>query len=145
MRGFARGLNYSSQVTSRAAADLTMVVPTYNEKDRLAELVSRLFDAASAAGLALELVVVDDNSPDGTGQLADELATKHRVTVIHRAGKLGLGTAVVEPVRKLHEACRPSPHDQLEADLEAARLDADVPGNLPANQEEAGGCVANRR
>jgi len=73
-----------------------MVVPTYNEKDRLAELVSRLFDAASTTGLALELVVVDDNSPDGTGQLADELATKHRVTVIHRAGKLGLGTAVVE-------------------------------------------------
>ena len=96
MRGFARGLNYSSQVTSRAAADLTMVVPTYNEKDRLAELVSRLFESATAAGLALELVVVDDNSPDGTGQLADELAKTRRVTVIHRAGKLGLGTAVVE-------------------------------------------------
>jgi len=78
------------------AADLTMVVPTYNEKDRLAELVSRLFESAATANLGLELVVVDDNSPDGTGQLADELATKHRITVIHRAGKLGLGTAVVE-------------------------------------------------
>ena len=73
-----------------------MVVPTYNEKDRLAELVSRLFESASGSGLALELVVVDDNSPDGTGQLADELAKTHRLTVIHRAGKLGLGTAVVE-------------------------------------------------
>ena len=73
-----------------------MVVPTYNEKDRLAELVSRLFESAGQAGLALELVVVDDNSPDGTGPLADELAKSHRMKVIHRAGKLGLGTAVVE-------------------------------------------------
>jgi dolichol-phosphate mannosyltransferase len=83
-------------VTSAAPADLTMVVPTYNEKDRLAELVSRLFDAASANGIALELVVVDDNSPDGTGRLADELAASRRMKVVHRAGKLGLGTAVVE-------------------------------------------------
>jgi dolichol-phosphate mannosyltransferase len=76
-------------------ADLTMVIPTYNEKDRLAELVGRLFDAAGDAGMALELVVVDDNSPDGTGRIADELARTRRMHVIHRAGKLGLGTAVV--------------------------------------------------
>ena len=73
-----------------------MVVPTYNERDRLAELVSRLFEAANVSGVALELVIVDDNSPDGTGPLADELARSHRMRVIHRAGKLGLGTAVVE-------------------------------------------------
>jgi dolichol-phosphate mannosyltransferase len=83
-------------VTFPAAADLTMVVPTYNERDRLAELVSRLFEAANASGVALELVIVDDNSPDGTGPLADELARSHRMKVLHRAGKLGLGTAVVE-------------------------------------------------
>src|SRR5512140_530327 len=76
-------------------ADLTMVVPTYNERDRLAELVTRLFDAARDAQMVLELVVVDDNSPDGTGQIADELARTRRMQVIHRAGKLGLGTAVV--------------------------------------------------
>lgn len=73
-----------------------MVVPTYNERDRLAELVRALFAAAESNGLSLELVVVDDNSPDGTGQLADTLAETHRMRVIHRAGKLGLGTAVVE-------------------------------------------------
>ncbi len=76
-----------------------MVVPTYNERDRLAELVTAVFAAADARGLALELVVVDDNSPDGTGQLADELATRFRMQVVHRAGKLGLGTAVVEGFR----------------------------------------------
>jgi len=72
-----------------------MVVPTYNEHDRLSDLVDALFGACEAAGLALELVVVDDNSPDGTGVLADELARGRRMQVIHRAGKLGLGTAVV--------------------------------------------------
>ena len=79
-----------------APADLTMVVPTYNERDRLAELVAKLFEAAARSAIALELVIVDDNSPDGTGQVADDLARTHRMTVIHRAGKLGLGTAVVE-------------------------------------------------
>jgi dolichol-phosphate mannosyltransferase len=68
-----------------------MVVPTYNERDRLAELVAAVFAAADAHHLALEMVIVDDNSPDGTGALADELATRYRLKVVHRAGKLGLG------------------------------------------------------
>lgn len=72
-----------------------MVVPTYNERDRLGELVTTLFRVSAEAGLELELVVVDDNSPDGTGALADELARTRRMRVVHRAGKLGLGTAVV--------------------------------------------------
>ena len=76
-------------------ADLTMVVPTYNERDRLAELTTALFDACGRQGVELELVIVDDNSPDGTGAIADDLARTRRVRVIHRAGKLGLGTAVV--------------------------------------------------
>jgi dolichol-phosphate mannosyltransferase len=72
-----------------------MVVPTYNERDRLGELVRAIFTSCDAAGIVLELVVVDDNSPDGTGALADELAATRRMRVIHRSGKLGLGTAVV--------------------------------------------------
>jgi dolichol-phosphate mannosyltransferase len=72
-----------------------MVVPTFNERDRIVELTEALFDACSAHGVQLELVIVDDNSPDGTGVLADDLARKHNVRVIHRSGKLGLGTAVV--------------------------------------------------
>jgi dolichol-phosphate mannosyltransferase len=78
-----------------AAPDLTMIVPTYNERDRLRELTRALFEAAASAHVALELVIVDDNSPDGTGAIADELADTYRIKVIHRAGKLGLGTAVV--------------------------------------------------
>jgi dolichol-phosphate mannosyltransferase len=86
---------YSFRVTLPSAAAVTIVVPTYNERERIAELVARLFEATEKAGVSLELIVVDDNSPDGTGQVADDLARTHRMRVIHRSGKLGLGTAVV--------------------------------------------------
>jgi dolichol-phosphate mannosyltransferase len=75
---------------------LSLVAPTYNERDRLADLVHAVFDAYAAAHIRGELVIVDDNSPDGTGQLADELATRYPIRVLHRAGKLGLGTAVID-------------------------------------------------
>ena len=81
-------------MTPPAPADLTVVIPTYNESDRLGELVTKLFEATSASGVSLELVVVDDNSPDGTGKLADDLAAQNpRVHVLHRPGKQGLGRA----------------------------------------------------
>jgi dolichol-phosphate mannosyltransferase len=71
---------------------LTVIVPTFNEAENLPHLVSALFN------LPLEdvcLLVVDDNSPDGTGQLADQLASeqKGRMGVIHRPQKMGLGPA----------------------------------------------------
>lgn len=74
--------------------DLAIVIPTYNEAENLPRLVSALF-ALPLAGLSL--LVVDDHSPDGTGQLAEELARVHpgRMSVLHRSGKLGLGTAYI--------------------------------------------------
>jgi len=75
---------------------ISLVVPTYNERDRLGELVRAIFDAYASAGITGELVIVDDNSPDGTGALADELASLHSIRVVHRGGKLGLGTAVID-------------------------------------------------
>jgi dolichol-phosphate mannosyltransferase len=77
-------------------ADFTIVIPTYNERDRIGVLLERVFDACDRDGLALEVIIVDDNSADGTGALADAWACHRRVRVIHRAGKLGLGTAVLE-------------------------------------------------
>lgn len=74
--------------------DLSIVVPTYNERERIEELVRELFRVCDGR-LALEVVIVDDNSPDGTGALADGLAETHRVRVVHRPGKMGLGGAVV--------------------------------------------------
>jgi dolichol-phosphate mannosyltransferase len=78
------------------APTLALVVPTYNERDRLPELVRSIFDVYRTAAIDGELVIVDDNSPDGTGRLADELALRYPIRVIHRAGKLGLGTAVID-------------------------------------------------
>jgi len=81
------------------APALALVVPTYNERDRLPELVRAIFDAYESGGIDGELVIVDDNSPDGTGAVADDLAKNFPICVLHRAGKLGLGTAVVEGFR----------------------------------------------
>ena len=72
-----------------------MVLPTYNERDRIGELVEAAFASCEERGIRLELVIVDDHSPDGTGEIADALAATRRMQVIHRSGKLGLGTAVV--------------------------------------------------
>jgi dolichol-phosphate mannosyltransferase len=70
-----------------------VVTPTYNEKDNL----HRFVDAVRGALPDADLLVVDDNSPDGTGQLADAIAAKDpHVRVMHRAGKLGLGTAYIQ-------------------------------------------------
>ena len=63
-----------------------------------------ILSAFDAEGVEGELVVVDDNSPDGTGRIADELAGSLPIRVIHRAGKLGLGTAVVEGFSAAHGA-----------------------------------------
>ncbi len=78
------------------ACELSIVVPTYNERDRLEHLVDEACAVFRSHGVAAELVIVDDNSPDGTGALADGLAGRYPVRVVHRAGKLGLGTAVME-------------------------------------------------
>src|SRR5437867_1594596 len=69
-----------------------VVIPTYNEAANLAHLVPHIL----AQDPRLDILIVDDNSPDGTGQLAEALRQKEpRLSVIHREGKLGLGTAYI--------------------------------------------------
>jgi dolichol-phosphate mannosyltransferase len=68
------------------------IIPTYNEAENLAPLIGALLDLTPA----IDVLVVDDNSPDGTGRIADRLAgADPRVRVLHRAGKQGLGRAYV--------------------------------------------------
>ena len=70
-----------------------IVVPTYNERDNVRDIAARLLAALPVA----DVLFVDDNSPDGTGAIIDEMAAANpRVHVMHRAGKLGLGTAYIE-------------------------------------------------
>jgi dolichol-phosphate mannosyltransferase len=78
---------------------ITIVTPTYNEAENLPKLVSALFSLP----LDLNVLIVDDNSPDGTGKIADELAQKFpgRVDVLHRPGKMGLRSAYLNGFQKI--------------------------------------------
>ena len=68
----------------------TVIIPTYNERENIEQLVGDILEL----GRNSQVIIVDDNSPDGTGQLADQLAARYAtVRVLHRPGKLGLGTA----------------------------------------------------
>jgi dolichol-phosphate mannosyltransferase len=107
--------------------DVVVVVPTYNEKDNLPALAQGIL-----AHPGFRLLVVDDGSPDGTGELADELARTHpgRVGVLHRQGPRGLGRSYVDGLR---EALASG------ADL-IFQMDADLshnPEHLPAMAEAA--------
>jgi dolichol-phosphate mannosyltransferase len=74
-------------------ARLLVIVPTLNERDNLPELAAAIL----AQPVGAELLVVDDNSPDGTGAVADELAAREpRIHVHHRPARLGIGSAYVE-------------------------------------------------
>ncbi|HZD10054.1 MAG TPA: polyprenol monophosphomannose synthase, partial [Candidatus Binatia bacterium] len=81
--------------------DTWVIVPTYNESDNLDELLAQLLALPGRLGV----LVVDDNSPDGTGAKADAWATREdrRVKVVHRPGKLGLGTAYIAGFEKAME------------------------------------------
>ena len=73
-------------------ADVLVIVPTYNERENLPQIVAAVHEHLPEA----DVLVVDDNSPDGTGAVADELAARDgKVHVLHRPGKQGLGTAYV--------------------------------------------------
>ena len=75
---------------------VSLVTPTYNECENIALLAQEIFKVlAPHSDIDLELIVVDDNSPDGTGQAAEALSAQYPVKVIHRPGKLGLGSAVM--------------------------------------------------
>ena len=73
---------------------LTVVIPTFNEAENLPRLVSALFSLPVSD---LNILVVDDHSPDGTGDIANHLCAVNpgRMAVIHRTGKLGLGLSLL--------------------------------------------------
>lgn len=122
-----------------------IVLPTYNEKENLEPFVRELrkqFDG--------HLLIVDDNSPDGTGEIAEALAKRDaRVAVLHRAGKLGLGSAYVKGFQWALERDFDA---VLEMDSDFSHDPADVPRLLEALQDcelalgsryVAGGAIQN--
>lgn len=118
--------------------DVLVVIPTYNEIDNLRPIVTEIL----ALGEGYAVLVVDDNSPDGTGDLAENLAELHpgRVDVLHRKGKEGLGRAYVAGLTLAQEA-GPRLIAQMDADhshqpddlanLVAAATATDAEGNTP--------------
>jgi dolichol-phosphate mannosyltransferase len=109
---------------------VTIVTPTYNEAENLPKLVSALF----ALPLDLHVLVVDDNSPDGTGKIADELAKQNtRLQVMHRPGKLGLRSAYLNAFQQI-----------LQEDTDViVQMDADFshdPSILPLMAERINSC-----
>jgi len=86
----------SPGTTAGPAGPVAVVVPTYNERDNIEIIASRVRSAVPDA----HLLVVDDNSPDGTGEIADKLAREDsHIHVLHRAGKEGLGPAYIAGFR----------------------------------------------
>jgi len=74
-----------------------ILIPTYNEKDNIEKITAAVLEHLPSANI----LVIDDNSPDGTGDIADRLAQgNEKIKVLHRSGKLGLGTAYTEGFKK---------------------------------------------
>ena len=85
-----------TEAEKTSAARGLVIVPTYNERENLPVIVPLILQQDAR----LEILVIDDGSPDGTGALADQIAAEEpRVHVLHRAGKLGLGTAYIAGFR----------------------------------------------
>jgi len=85
-------------VAGAATATLafSIVVPTYNEAVGIEKLIATLTDVFRTNGLDGEIIVVDDNSPDGTGAIVDQLAQKYPVRCLHRPRKMGLSSGVID-------------------------------------------------
>jgi dolichol-phosphate mannosyltransferase len=115
---------------SRGAGPAWLVLPTYNEAENLEQLV-----AAALANLpdSARILVVDDNSPDGTGRLADRLAAaEEQIEVLHRPRKEGLGPAYVAGFRRALEA---GASRVLEMDSDFSHDPVDLPRLLAATGE----------
>ncbi len=78
---------------------LSVIVPTYNESKNIEPLVMLVFDSLKRNGIKAELIVVDDNSPDGTAQTANQMAKEYPVRVHLRTRREGLGPAILEGIR----------------------------------------------
>jgi dolichol-phosphate mannosyltransferase len=109
-------------VTQATGATALVIVPTFNERDNLPVLVGALMQQPNVT-----LLVVDDASPDGTGDVADALARQHpgRIEVMHRTGRRGLGRSYIDGIRRAVER----PVDVI------CQMDADLshdPRQLPA-------------
>ncbi|MET0565465.1 MAG: polyprenol monophosphomannose synthase [Acidimicrobiia bacterium] len=115
---------------------VTVVIPTYNERENLPDISK----AVTAHGY--DLLVVDDSSPDGTGDLADRLATEDpRISVLHRSSKQGLGPAYAEGFDR---ALEDGAHIVIEMDADFSHDPADLPRLVDAIGDGADLAIGSR-
>jgi dolichol-phosphate mannosyltransferase len=105
-----------------------VIIPTYNERDNLPVLVARLLDITH-----VQVLVVDDASPDGTGEVADRVAAASggRVSILHRSGPRGLGRSYVEAMRR---ALQGDATHVFQMDADFSHDPADIPRLLSASE-----------
>ena len=121
------------------AAETVIIVPTYNERDNLPQLIKRLM----AQPVELDVLVVDDNSPDGTGPVADEIAASNpHVHVLHRQEKNGLGRAYIAG---FEWALARNYEFIFEMDADFSHNPADIPAFLQAAASEQADLVLGSR
>jgi dolichol-phosphate mannosyltransferase len=120
-----------------------LVLPTYNEAENIGPLVRAALPQLEASGLPHRILIVDDNSPDGTGRLADELAAElEHVQVLHRPGKEGLGRAYLAGFAVALEA---GADLVMEMDSDFSHDPKDLPRLIAAAEADAGDLVLGSR
>lgn len=136
--------------TSTPALDVSVVVPTYNEADNIKIIVPRICQTLGQAGIQGEVIVVDDDSPDGTGSAAESLASEYPVRVLVRRGSRGLATAVMagfemstagvcvvmdadgsHPVEKLPDLIQPLLEDRADIAVGSRRIEGGASEHWP--------------
>jgi dolichol-phosphate mannosyltransferase len=116
-----------------------VIVPTYNERDNLPPLVQRVFGLP----VKVDLLIVDDNSPDGTGQMADDFARQHPgMHVLHRAEKNGLGRAYIAGFKWALER---DYEFVMEMDGDFSHDPDEIPNFIKAATEQNADCVLGSR
>ncbi len=82
--------------TDKSTPVLSIVIPTYNERDAIEDQIKKIFDSLDKAGIPGEVVIVDDDSPDKTWEYCEGLKSKYNLQILHRVGKKGLSSAVID-------------------------------------------------
>ena len=79
---------------------VSIIIPTYNERENVKTLIPRIFEIFARSGIKGEVVIVDDNSPDGTSKVAKAMGKKYEITLVRRKQKTGLASAVLDGLKR---------------------------------------------
>ncbi|MBU1178029.1 polyprenol monophosphomannose synthase [Patescibacteria group bacterium] len=110
---------------------ISIILPTYNERKNIGQLVPQILDVCRDNQIASSLIIVDDNSPDGTAAIVSQLAQKFpgQISLIKRSQKMGLGSAYLAGFKK---ALREQAHYIFEMDADLSHSPTDIPRLLAA-------------